>query len=170
MFGSGKKKKTRTKSYCTTKLFATRSTRVVEKVVELCHIVENRLLAKQLPLLQKGVVGPSLAGSSSPIISWYVPRHQTNCNIIFSFTTSININNNSYQNPTTRVVGGRDGTQWNLRQLRSMGIELARKRNNNNNAFEEFFFCTQVIGAAFNPFAICWKKYMKMLKAPLHLS
>jgi hypothetical protein len=78
MFGIGKNKKMKRKSSCTTKLFATRSTKVIEKVIELCHIVENRLLVKQLPLLRKGVAGPNLAGSSSPIISWSIPRHQTN--------------------------------------------------------------------------------------------
>jgi hypothetical protein len=35
--------------------------------------------------------------------------------------------------------------------------------------FEEFF-CTQVVKAAFDPFAICWKKYVKMLEAPWHMS
>jgi hypothetical protein len=37
LFGNGKKKKTR-RSFRTTKLPATRSTRVVEKATELCHI------------------------------------------------------------------------------------------------------------------------------------
>jgi hypothetical protein len=49
-----------------------------------------------------------------------------------------------------------------------MGIKLAR-RSSSSSAFEEFF-CTQAVGAVFDPFAICWKKYVKMLKAPLHLS
>jgi hypothetical protein len=41
----------------------------------------------------------------------------------------------------------------------------AKKRSNNNSAFEEFFY-TEAVGVAFNPFAIYWKKYMKMFKAP----
>jgi hypothetical protein len=49
-----------------------------------------------------------------------------------------------------------------------MGIEFPR-RSSSSSAFEEFF-CTQAAGAAFDPFAICWKKYVKMLKAPLHPS
>jgi hypothetical protein len=51
-----------------------------------------------------------------------------------------------------------------------MGIELARRSNNNNSALEEFFFYTQVFEAAFDPFATCWKKYVKAFEAPLHLS
>jgi len=49
-----------------------------------------------------------------------------------------------------------------------MGIELA-KRSNNSNALKELF-CTRAVGATFDPFVIYWKKYVKMLKAPLHLS
>jgi hypothetical protein len=45
LFGNGKNKKTRMNT-CTTKLLATRSTRVIKKTTQLCHIVENRLLAR----------------------------------------------------------------------------------------------------------------------------
>jgi hypothetical protein len=45
-----------------------------------------------------------------------------------------------------------------------MGIELARRSN--SSALKEFFFCTQVAKVMFDPFAICWKKYMKIFKAP----
>jgi hypothetical protein len=79
LFGSGKKKKTRKrKSSCTTKLPTTKSTRVGKKTTKLCHTTESRLLARQLPLLQKEATGPSLTGSSSPIINWSIPMHQTN--------------------------------------------------------------------------------------------
>jgi len=79
LFGSGKKKKTwKRKSSCTTKLPATRSTRVGKKTTKLCHIIESRLLARQLPLSHKEATCPSLTGSSSPIINWFVPMHQTN--------------------------------------------------------------------------------------------
>lgn len=46
MFRNGKKKKTRRKSSCTTKLLVTKSTKVIEKTTELCHTIENRLLTK----------------------------------------------------------------------------------------------------------------------------
>jgi hypothetical protein len=36
-----------------TKLLATRLTKVIEKTTKLCHTIENRFLARQLPLLQK---------------------------------------------------------------------------------------------------------------------
>jgi len=36
-----------------------------------------------------------------------------------------------------------------------MGIKLAKRSSNNNSALEEFFFCTQVVGTKFDPFAIC---------------
>jgi hypothetical protein len=78
LFGNGKKKKTRRRRSCTTKLLVTKSTRVIEKIVELCHTTKNRLLAKQLPLSWEEVAGPSLVGSSSPIISWFAPMYQTN--------------------------------------------------------------------------------------------
>jgi hypothetical protein len=77
LFGSGKKKKTR-KSSCTTKLPTTKSTRVGKKKTKLCHTIESRLLARQLSLSQKEAIGPSLTGSSSPIINWSIPMHQTN--------------------------------------------------------------------------------------------
>ncbi len=46
LFNNGRKKKTRRRSFCATKLLATKSTRVVEKTIELCHIIENKLLVK----------------------------------------------------------------------------------------------------------------------------
>jgi hypothetical protein len=47
LFGNGKKKKTKRKrSFCATKLLAIRSTKVVEKIVELCHIAKSRLLVR----------------------------------------------------------------------------------------------------------------------------
>ncbi len=52
LFGNGKNKKTRMNT-CTTKLLATRSTRVIKKTTQLCHIIEDRLLARQLPLSQR---------------------------------------------------------------------------------------------------------------------
>jgi len=96
------------------------------KIAKLCHTIENKNLVKQLPLSWEEVANPSLAGSLSPIISWFAPMHQTNVVASSSLTTSNNTSNN-YQNPTIRTVGGRDDTQWNLRQLRSMGIKLARR-------------------------------------------
>ncbi len=68
LFGNGKNKKRR-RSYCTTKLIATKSTRVVKKTVELCHTYENKHLAKQLPLSREEAIGPSPTGLLPPIIN-----------------------------------------------------------------------------------------------------
>jgi hypothetical protein len=113
---------------------------------------------RRLPLSREEAVGPNLVGSSFPIICWFAPMHQTNVVAsTFSLTTRRSTSNNSCQNPKTRAIGGRDGTQWNLKQLWSTRIELAR-RSNNSNAVEEFFFCPQAVGAMFDSFVICWKK------------
>jgi hypothetical protein len=81
LFNNGKNKKRR-KSYCTTKLPTTRLTRVIEKTTKLPttrltrvikkttklrHIVENRLLARQLPLSQEETTSLGPIGSSFPM-------------------------------------------------------------------------------------------------------
>jgi hypothetical protein len=45
LFNNGKKKMKRKKNFCTIKLLVTRA-KVVEKVAELCHAIENKLLVR----------------------------------------------------------------------------------------------------------------------------
>jgi hypothetical protein len=66
LFGNGKKKRRR-RSSCTTKMPTTKSTRVVKKIVQLCHTTKSKHLTKQLPLSQEEATGPSPIGSSLPI-------------------------------------------------------------------------------------------------------
>ncbi len=85
----GKKKTKRRKKNCATKLLATRSTKVVEKIVMFCHIAKSKLLMKQLPLLQEEATSPSPIGSSFHIITWFVPMHQTNVTTSSSFPPQV---------------------------------------------------------------------------------
>ncbi len=86
LFGSGKKKK---KEFLYNKDACNNINKIVRKVGKLCHIVESKFLAKQLPLSWEEATCPSPVGSSFPIINWFAPMHQTNVATSFSFSPQL---------------------------------------------------------------------------------